>query len=157
MSLLAKLRHVYAGGEPAKYLVPDDALPAFMLHCEARIGDSYFRTPRTTIRAFIDLLSVLDQNPDADWQTLLGNLAVARDMDSDDAEDRGIATDIGAAGAPLNGRVSSTDAYSQRADIQPSNGGVDAYSTTIPLPDAEAKPPRSNTDDDEELASLRLG
>lgn len=70
--LLQKLRHVYASGETAKYLLPDAAIPAFMEHCAKRLGDTYFRTPRTTITAFINLLAVLEQNPAADWKELIG-------------------------------------------------------------------------------------
>lgn len=77
--LLQKLRHVYAGGDPAKYLLPDEAIPAFMNHCAGRLGDAYFRTPRTTITAFINLLAVLDQNPDARWQDLIGAVEVQAD------------------------------------------------------------------------------
>ena len=68
--LLEKLRHVYAFGDPSKYLLPDEALKAFMTHCQQQLGEVYFRTPRTTITAFIDLLSVLEQNPTASWQSL---------------------------------------------------------------------------------------
>lgn len=77
--LLNKLRHVYAGGDTAKYLVPDEAIPAFMAHCAQRLGEAYFRTPRTTITAFINLLAILEQNPTADWTELLGHVAVAKD------------------------------------------------------------------------------
>jgi hypothetical protein len=69
--LLTKVRHVYAGGDPARHLVPDEALTAYMAHCAARIGDAYFRTPRETIRGFLDLLALLDQHPDLKWSTLL--------------------------------------------------------------------------------------
>lgn len=77
--LLNKLRHVYAGGDTAKYLVPDEAIPAFMAHCAQRLGEAYFRTPRTTITAFINLLAILEQNPTADWTELLGHVAVEKD------------------------------------------------------------------------------
>lgn len=77
--LLQNLRHVYAYGEPGKYLVPDDALPAFMEHCHKRVGEAYFRTPRTTITAFINLLAVLDQNQAANWRDLIGQVAVDKD------------------------------------------------------------------------------
>src|SRR5471032_3534660 len=66
--LLQKLRHVYAGGDVEKYLLPDEALPLFMAHCNQRLGEAYFRTPRTTITAFINLLAILDQNPGSDWR-----------------------------------------------------------------------------------------
>lgn len=77
--LLSKLRDVYAMGEPEKYLLPDEALRAFMEHCQKRIGEAYFRTPRTTITAFINLLAVLEQNPGASWQELLGQVQVEKD------------------------------------------------------------------------------
>lgn len=75
--LLTKLRHVYAAGDPSAYLVGDDALTAYMEHCAARIGDAYFRTPRETVKGFLDLLALLDQNPDLDWRTVLGAIRLA--------------------------------------------------------------------------------
>jgi len=77
--LLQKLRHVHAGGDTGRYLLPDQGIASFMEHCAKRIGDTYFRTPRTTITAFINLLAVLEQNPGAEWRTLLGGLDVAID------------------------------------------------------------------------------
>lgn len=79
--LLHNLRRVQAGGDPAKHLLPDDALLAFMEHCSATIGDAYFRTPRTTIKAFLDLLAVLEQNPGTDWRRLLDGVTVEEDND----------------------------------------------------------------------------
>lgn len=69
--MLLKLRNVYAYGAPEKYLLPDEAIAPFMAHCARRLGDSYFRTPRTTITAFINLLAVLEQNPGQDWKPLI--------------------------------------------------------------------------------------
>jgi hypothetical protein len=81
--LLSNLRHVYAGGDQAAYLLPDDGLHAFMRHCADRVGDAYFRTPRNTIKAFLDLLAVLEQNPGQDWRHLLGGVAIAHDTNPD--------------------------------------------------------------------------
>jgi hypothetical protein len=81
--LLENLRHVYAAGDPERYLVPDEALDAFMAHCRQQIGDAYFRTPRTTIKAFCDLLSLLEQNPDRDWREVLGHTTVASEENPD--------------------------------------------------------------------------
>jgi hypothetical protein len=50
-----------------------------MEHCSTRIGDSYFRTPRTTITSFVNMLAVLEQNPGSEWKQLLGGLEVALD------------------------------------------------------------------------------
>ena len=84
--LLTKLRHVFASGDTGRYLVPDEALTAFMEHCAKRIGEAYFRTPRTTITSFINLLSVLEQNPQADWRELLGTVEVIKDEGPDSEE-----------------------------------------------------------------------
>jgi len=77
--LLQKLRHVQASGDANRYLLPDEALQAFMAHCSGRLGDRYYRTPRTTIKSFVQLLAVLDQNASADWRTLVGSAEVEVD------------------------------------------------------------------------------
>ena len=77
--LLGKIRHVYAGGDAARYLLPDPAIASFMEHCANRIGDSFFRTPRTTITSFINLLAILEQNPGTEWKNLIGEVRVEAD------------------------------------------------------------------------------
>lgn len=77
--LLQKIRHVHAGGDLTKYLLPDQGIFSFMEHCSKRIGETYFRTPRTTITSFINLLAVLEQNAGTSWQDLLGGIEVVVD------------------------------------------------------------------------------
>ena len=77
--LLQKIRHVYALGDAAKYLLPDQGIYSFMEHCSNRLGEAYFRTPRTTITSFVNMLAVLEQNPTADWKQLLGGIEIASD------------------------------------------------------------------------------
>lgn len=77
--LLQKVRHVYAGGDENKHLLPDNGIFSFMEHCSNRIGETYFRTPRTTITSFVNLLAVLEQNTGVEWQSLLGGIEVAAD------------------------------------------------------------------------------
>lgn len=81
--LLRNLRHVFASGDPAQYLVPDDALTAFLAHCSQRIGDAYFRTPRNTIKAFVDLLAVLEQSPELRWTQLVEQTQIEEDRNTD--------------------------------------------------------------------------
>lgn len=81
--LLTKVRHVYASGDDEAYLVPDEALSAFMAYCSSHVGDTYFRTPRTTVKAFCDLLAVLEQHPDADWNTQLRTVDFLPDTNPD--------------------------------------------------------------------------
>jgi hypothetical protein len=84
--LLGNIRNVFAGGDQKRYLIPDEALEAFMTHCEERMGEAYFRTPRTTIRQFVHLLSIVEQNPGTDWRQLIGDVDVERDAPSDSGE-----------------------------------------------------------------------
>jgi hypothetical protein len=79
--LLSNLRSVFALGDPEKHLVPDEALPLFMNHCNQRIGEAYFRTPRNTIKAFVQFLAVLEQNPGQSWSDLLGVVDIANDVE----------------------------------------------------------------------------
>ncbi len=81
--LLQKIRHVMASGDESKYLVPDDALNAFLDHCHARIGAAYFKTPRNSIKEFVSLLAVLEQNPGLDWRELIGDVDVQADEPAD--------------------------------------------------------------------------
>lgn len=81
--LLKNLRNVYAGSDESKFLVPDEALTAFMTYCSHKVGDAYFRTPRTTIKEFVNLLAVLDQNPGADWNVLLNNVSLKPEANPD--------------------------------------------------------------------------
>ncbi len=81
--LLGKLRHVYAGGAVDRYLIPDEGLKAFMQHCSQKIGDAYFRTPRNTIKEFVSLLAVLEQNPGTSWKQPLDQVEVLPDTNPD--------------------------------------------------------------------------
>ena len=84
--LLRNLRHVFASGDSAKYLVPDEALTAFLAHCSKKIGDAYFRTPRNTIKAFVDVLAVLEQSPQLQWTQLVDKVCVETESNTDMAE-----------------------------------------------------------------------
>jgi len=74
--LLQKLRHIHAGGDPENYVIPDEALEAFMQHCNEQIGAAYFQTPRNTIKEFLSFLAILEQNPEVSWEGLIGEIEV---------------------------------------------------------------------------------
>ena len=76
--LLRKVRAVFDAGRDVT-VISDEGVMAFMTHCFRKVGEAYFRTPRNTIKAFAQLLSVLDQNPDRTWQELIGDVDVAKD------------------------------------------------------------------------------
>ena len=81
--LLLNIRRVMQRDDAA---VSDHALKAFMTHCSERIGDAYFRTPRNTVTAFVNLLAVLEQNPGADWRSLIGSVDLSDDHGDDMSE-----------------------------------------------------------------------
>ena len=76
--LLVNIRRVMQGDDA---VLPDQMLKAFMTHCSQGIGDEYFRTPRNTVKEFVNLLAVLEQNPEADWRNLIGSADPSRDYE----------------------------------------------------------------------------
>jgi hypothetical protein len=103
--LLERLRDVYAYGDQSRWLLQNDALEAFMRHCHSKVGDAYFRTPRTTITAFLNLLAVLDQNPEIDWRNLLDGVQVEKD----NGANLEMATDIPEPASPALSPSNETD------------------------------------------------
>lgn len=77
--LLKRIRNVYRNEDPNRYFIADDGIEAFMRHCAERVGEAYFRTPRETIRSFIDLLAVIEQNPGQSLDTLIKATRIERD------------------------------------------------------------------------------
>lgn len=86
IALLGKLDAAYKSGKPDAAPFPAEEFAAFMRHCEQRIGEATFRTPRTTITAFIGLLAVLEQNKTADWRELLAQTRLEPDQTAADSD-----------------------------------------------------------------------
>lgn len=81
--LLHNIRTVFAAGEPGKTIIDDSGIQAFMAHCSSTLGADFFQTPRDAVKSFTDLLFILDQNPHADWRTLLTQSPITRLPDPD--------------------------------------------------------------------------
>ena len=81
--LLQKIRDVQASGDREKHLVSDSGLEAFMQHCAKQIGAAYFRTPRNTIKQFVSLLAVLEQNLTTSFESLLGAVSLEEEGNPD--------------------------------------------------------------------------
>lgn len=69
--LLHNIRHVFASGEQDAYLIDDEGIAAFMTYCARHLGAEYFRTPRDSVRQFVALLSMLEQDPTKTLNELL--------------------------------------------------------------------------------------
>jgi len=72
--LLLNIRHVYAAGDTSRYLVPDEAINAYIQHCARTLGAEFYQTPGDAVKGFVGFLSVLEQNPGTNWQKLLGGI-----------------------------------------------------------------------------------
>lgn len=72
--LLSNIRRVFSRGENEQGFLPDNAIELYLRNCHERMGAAYFQTPRETIKDFIGLLNVIEQNPSAEWTSLLGGI-----------------------------------------------------------------------------------
>ena len=79
--LLQNIRNVFALGDPAKYLIDDEGIKKFMNHCGSTFGAEFYLTPRDAVKAFAGLLSVVEQNPDTSWESLLSTTSVDQSVD----------------------------------------------------------------------------
>jgi hypothetical protein len=96
--LLANVRRVFARGEDGATILPDEAIERYLISCNERMGASYFQTPRETIKDFVGLLNVLEQNPGTDWAELIGGLTTTAGSEDlgepvDDDEPAALASD----------------------------------------------------------------
>ena len=76
--LLHNIRTCFALGDPAKYLIDDDGIKQFMAHCGSTLGADFYLTPRDAVKAFVGLLSVIEQNPGTSWKALLSQTSIDR-------------------------------------------------------------------------------
>jgi P-loop Domain of unknown function (DUF2791) len=83
--LLTKLRSLFSPRADGSPVIGDDGIQGFMQHSSKSLGSNYFRTPRTSIRAFVQLASVLDQNPSATWQQVLNMVTLEPDSETANA------------------------------------------------------------------------
>jgi hypothetical protein len=74
--LLHNITTVFALGDSAKFLIDDHGIRAFMSHCATVLGAEFFQTPRDTVKAFVGLLSVIEQNPATDWRSLIAYMQI---------------------------------------------------------------------------------
>ncbi len=69
--LLSNIRNVHAEYDCGKELIPDEGIVEYLRLCSQRMGAAYFQTPRDTVRDFVGLLRILEQNTGTDWRQVL--------------------------------------------------------------------------------------
>jgi hypothetical protein len=76
--LLHNIRKVFAYDDPSKYLISDDEIEGFLNHHMKKLGSETYLTPRDTAKSFVELLSILEQNPGTSWESLLDVTAIKK-------------------------------------------------------------------------------
>jgi energy-coupling factor transporter ATP-binding protein EcfA2 len=69
--LLHNIREVFAYEDPVKYLITDDGIKGFLNHCTETLGSEFYLTPGDTVKSYVQLLSILEQNPGTSWESVL--------------------------------------------------------------------------------------
>lgn len=136
--MLTNVRRVHAAGatpeRPENWLLPDEGIVAYLNDCNRRMGAASFQTPRETVRDFVGLLGVLEQNPGSNWQDLLGTLTTAE-----------VAPDPATVGPPVDD-----------PDEQPAPSPPPAGEPATPRVDVRTPSSPEQGDGDEDLASFKL-
>lgn len=79
--LLKNINNVFSSGFE-KNVLKDKDIEQFMIHCNKKIGARYFKTPRNTIKEFINLLSILDQNKDINLNDIIDKIEIGKDEEN---------------------------------------------------------------------------
>ena len=69
--LLHNIRKVFAYDDPEKYLISDDGIEGFLNDCTTTLGSEFYLTPGDTVKSYVQLLSILEQNPGTSWESVL--------------------------------------------------------------------------------------
>lgn len=78
--LLKKVQAVFYSFNEQNYVLSEEDIINYLKHCSSKIGDEIFLTPRNTIKAFVNLLSTLQQNPESNLQSLLNGVDIIKEQ-----------------------------------------------------------------------------
>ncbi len=82
--LLQNIRNVFAYYDPTKYLIPDEGIEGFLNHCAKTLGADFYQTPREIVQRYVQLLSILEQNPGSSWEDLVRNCDIKKSQQPHD-------------------------------------------------------------------------
>jgi hypothetical protein len=85
--LLKKLKEIYDFNFKVKINISDDDIQLFMEEMFNKPGADEFLTPREVIRDFLNILSILRQNPDADKRALISDIEISDERPSENLVD----------------------------------------------------------------------
>lgn len=71
--LLMNIRRVHGGEGGEEKLIPDEGVVEYLKACNERMGAAYFQTPRDTVKDFVSLLNMLEQDNTRSWRDLVSS------------------------------------------------------------------------------------
>lgn len=77
--LLEHILSIHSSGTDSKRHLDHAGIERFMAQCDKRLGAQHYLSPRDTVKNFVGLLNVLDQNPGIDLDSLLGQITPSVD------------------------------------------------------------------------------
>ena len=72
--LFQNIRLVFANGINEKLLITDDNIKAFLKKMYNKLGAEEHMTTRDAIKSFVNVLSILKQNPEATFNAVIGSI-----------------------------------------------------------------------------------
>lgn len=69
--LIHKLQQIFCSHEEGKEVIDEDGMKAFFMQAYSTMGSAEFLNPRDLIKNFLDLLSVIENNPGKSWKDFI--------------------------------------------------------------------------------------
>ena len=86
--LIERVGEIYESDENKKNIISQDMITSFLDSCKQKLGSDLYTSPRNVIKEFLDLRSVLDIDPSANWEELLSSkLKIKPDLDENEFSD----------------------------------------------------------------------
>ena len=84
LQLFKNIREVFAHGKKEKYLVTDDELEHFLKIIYSQLGAEEHMTARDAIKGFVSILNILESNPGAKFEEVVGDYDFSTEANSSD-------------------------------------------------------------------------
>lgn len=82
--LLKKITEIYFAEPDIPFTVTEENYRDFMAYSFQKLGANYFQTPRGVIKSFVNILTLLHQNPTESWDTIMHGQEIKKEERPDD-------------------------------------------------------------------------
>jgi hypothetical protein len=86
--LTHRIRAVFDNPVPGRQIISNEQINNFLARCASTLGSDFFLTPRSIVKDFVGLLSVVEQNPERSVDEIIGkmNLTLVEAATSDSSQ-----------------------------------------------------------------------